>query len=121
MGFERQDEGSVLAARNEDCEDHQVGVREQPALGLFSGCPRGAGDGAEVFAARQVAQVLAADSGQAGDFFFGEDFLTRLDGDHYLYLPSRRLRSRSGFVKTASCCKERKYRARTLPFRHSAF
>src|SRR6266478_5398404 len=44
-----------------------------------------------MFAARQVAQMFGADAGQAGDFFLCEDFLTRLDGDHYL--PSISLRS----------------------------
>jgi hypothetical protein len=27
--------------------------------------------------------MFAADAGQSGDLFLGEDFLTRLDGDHF--------------------------------------
>ena len=34
------------------------------------------------YAEAQVAQMFAADAGQAGNFFLGEDFLTRLDSDH---------------------------------------
>ena len=30
--------------------------------------------------------MIAADTGQAGDFLLGEGFLTRLDGDHFLPL-----------------------------------
>jgi hypothetical protein len=55
-------------------------------IGLFPGTRCGAGDGTQVFAARQDAQMVAADTSQAGDFLFGEDFLTRLDGDHFLPL-----------------------------------
>jgi hypothetical protein len=55
-------------------------------IGLLPGTRGGARDRTQVFAARQVAQMVAADTGQAGDFLFGEDFLTRLDGDHFLPL-----------------------------------
>jgi len=55
-------------------------------IGLLPGTRGGARDRTQVFAARQVAQMVAADPGQAGDFLFGEDFLTRLDGDHFLPL-----------------------------------
>jgi hypothetical protein len=57
-------------------------------IGLFPGTRGDSRDGTQVFAARQVAQMVAADTGQAGDFLFGEDFLTRLDGDHFLPLSS---------------------------------
>ena len=76
----------MVTARNEDCEDHQVGAGEQSALGLVFGTRCGVGDGTQVFAARQVAQMVAANAGQAGDLFLGEDFLTRLDCDHFLPL-----------------------------------
>jgi hypothetical protein len=76
-----QDETLVVTTRNKDCEDHQVGVREQQAACLVPANPRGARQGTQVFAAGQVAQMFAADAGQAGDLFLGEDFLTRLDGD----------------------------------------
>jgi hypothetical protein len=55
-------------------------------IGLVPGTRCGSRDGTQVFAACQVAQMVAADTGQAGDFLFGEDFLTRLDGDHFLPL-----------------------------------
>jgi hypothetical protein len=75
---------SMVTARNKDCEDHQVGIGEQPLFCLFSSGFRGARDGAQVFAVRQTAKMLKADPGQSGDFFLSEDLLTRLDGDHFL-------------------------------------
>ena len=72
-----------MTARNKDCEDHQVGIGEQPSFRLFSGGFRGAHDGAQVLAARKAAKMIEADPGQSGDFFLSEDLLTRLDGDHF--------------------------------------
>ena len=73
----------MVTARNKDRENHQVGVREQPAFSLLSGSFRHARTGAKVLAAGNAVEMFAADAGQTGDFFFGEDFLTRLDGDHF--------------------------------------
>jgi len=73
---------------------------------LLPGTRGDARDRTQVFAARKVAQMIAADTGQAGDFLFGEDFLTRLDGDHFL--PLARV---SAAIKQASqiimqeCCR----------------
>jgi hypothetical protein len=73
---------SVVTTGNQDGENHQVGVGEHPALGMLSGFDSSAHDRTQVFAASQVAQVFAADAGQARDLFLREDFLTRLDGNH---------------------------------------
>jgi hypothetical protein len=58
-----------------------------------------------VFVARQVAQMVATDTGQAGDFLFGEDFLTRLDGDHFLPLSrvSVPIKQTSRMIMQESC------------------
>src|ERR1700730_6189293 len=73
---------SVVTTGNKDGENHQVGVGEHPALGMLSGRDSSAHDRTQVFAASQVAQVFAADAGQARNLFLSEDFLTRLDGNH---------------------------------------
>jgi hypothetical protein len=72
----------VLTARNKDGENHQVRIRKEQTPCRVSGVRSGARDGTQVFAARQVAQMLAADAGQPGNFFFGENCLTRLYSDH---------------------------------------
>jgi hypothetical protein len=59
--------------------DHQIRAAEYPFFGPRGG---GAGERAEVFVSGEAAEVLAADAGEAGDFFLGEDFLARLDSDH---------------------------------------
>jgi len=72
----------MLAAGKQGDEDAQIRVGEQPAFRLPS---RGAGsahDGAEVFTAGHIAKVLGADSRQAGNFVFGENFLSGFDSDH---------------------------------------
>ncbi len=56
----------------------------EPLLDLLTGrfrSPRD-NDKAQVLCARKGVQVLQADSGQAGDFFVGKEFLARLDPDH---------------------------------------
>jgi hypothetical protein len=55
-------------------------------IGLLPCTRCGTRDRTQVFAARQDAQMVAADTREAGDFLFGEDFLTRLNGDHFLPL-----------------------------------
>jgi len=74
-------------------------------IGLFPGTRGGAGDGTQVFAASQVAQMVAADTCQAGDFLFGEDFLTRFDGDHFLPLSrvSAPIKQTSRIIMQESC------------------
>jgi len=75
-------------------------------IGLLPCTRCGTRDRTQVFAARQDAQMVAADTREAGDFLFGEDFLTRLNGDHFL--PLARV---SAAIKQASqiimqeCCR----------------
>jgi hypothetical protein len=75
---------SVLAARNKDSKNHQVGVRKQQAICTLSGALGGTRDGAQMFFPRQVAKMFVTDTGQPGDLVLGEKFFTRLDGDHCL-------------------------------------
>jgi len=72
----------VLAAGVDDGENHQIGVGEQPIFDASAGGSRHARELAEVAIAREAAQVLAADAGQAGDFVLSEDFLARPNSDH---------------------------------------
>ena len=72
--------GSVLAARAEDGQNHQVGMGEKPLVGLVPGGFGRADQKSQVAAARQGTQVLQADSGQPGNLLLGEDLLARLDG-----------------------------------------
>jgi len=72
--------GSVLAARAEDRQNHQVGMGEKPLVGLVPGGLGRADQKSQVAAARQSMQVLQADSGQPGNLLLGEDLLARLDG-----------------------------------------
>jgi hypothetical protein len=62
-------------ARVKQVHDHEVGVAKNQFLG--ADC-----EGSEMFGLGQSAQMLGADSGQGGDFFFGENLLARLYPDH---------------------------------------
>ncbi len=65
-----------MAARIQYGEDHQVGIREQPFFSLLTGRFRGAGEEAEVFAARGAVQVFQANAGQPGNLIGGKELLT---------------------------------------------
>jgi len=66
----------MRAAREKRREHHQVRQREQPLLRLCTGCFRRPCDHAQVTAAREIMQVLHANSRQAGYFRVREDLLT---------------------------------------------
>jgi hypothetical protein len=72
----------VLAAGKQRGEDAQIRIGEQPAFRLASGGSSSAHDGAEMPAAGHVAEVLGADSRQAGNFILCEKLLRRFDSDH---------------------------------------
>jgi len=55
-----------------------------------------------MFAAREVAQMFAADTSQARDFFFREGFLARLDGNHGLSSISSPYAIAETFVKNCA-------------------
>jgi hypothetical protein len=63
-------------------QDHQVAESKQPLVGLLTGSFRGAGDEAQVAAAREIVEVVHADARKTRHFRIGEDFLTRFDSDH---------------------------------------
>lgn len=74
----------VLAAGKEDGQDIQIGIGEQPAVGMLSGRLRGADNGPEMLAAGHAMKVVQANPGKAGDFFVCEESLTGFDSDHNL-------------------------------------
>jgi hypothetical protein len=72
----------MFAAGKKGSEYAQIRVGKQPPFSLLSGSFCSPYDGTKVFAASNSVKVLHADSGQTGNFFVGEDLLTRFDGDH---------------------------------------
>ena len=70
----------VLAARAKNSQNHQIGMAEKPLIGLVSGGLGGTHQESQMAASRQGMQVFQADSGQPGNFLFGEDLLARLNG-----------------------------------------
>jgi len=62
-------------------ENHQVGIREKPALGTRSAYG-GAGHRSEVLFSSEVTEILARDASETGDFSFSEVLLARLNSDH---------------------------------------
>jgi hypothetical protein len=64
-------------------EDAQVRVGEQPAFCLPTGGSGGAHNGPEAFAAGHGTKMLCADPRQAGNFVFGENFLSGFNNDHF--------------------------------------
>jgi hypothetical protein len=80
----------VLAAGLEDCKDHQIRIREQPLLGLRFGSFGRARQFPKVFVLGKGTKVILADACQPGNLVFREEFLARLDSDHFsrLSVPS---------------------------------
>jgi hypothetical protein len=74
----------VLAAGKQGGEYTQIRIREQPAFRLTSDGPGSAYHRAEMFAAGNGAKMFGADSREAGNFIFGEDFLSGFNSDHSL-------------------------------------
>jgi hypothetical protein len=74
----------MIAARLQDGDNHQVGIREKPLFGFDAGGFGCAGNGAQVLIAREAAQVIDADPGESYDFVFREHFLAGLDAHHFL-------------------------------------
>lgn len=71
----------MLAAGVKDGQDHQVGIGEQPFLGLRTGGLRGASDKSEVLAARKALEVIEANSGEPGDLIRCKQLLAGFDRD----------------------------------------
>ena len=73
----------MFAARVKRGQDAQVGIREEPAFSLAADHLSGAHERAEVFAPRDGAKMLDADSRQCGNFVFGEGFFGGFDCNHF--------------------------------------
>ena len=82
------------AAGEQRNQNHQIGQREQPLVRLCACGLSCAREKTQVTPAREIVQVLRADSRQAGNFRFGKDFLARLYGNHLM--ASLILRSAAG-------------------------
>jgi hypothetical protein len=95
----------VFAARMDDGQDVQIGIRKQPAFRVLS---RGSGDTndrAQALAARDTVKMLEADSREPGNFFIREKLLTRFYGDHVLitrFRPACGLSGQTGFLKNCA-------------------
>lgn len=72
----------VRALGKEGDQDHQVGQRKQPLVGLNACALRGASNESKVTALCEIVHMLDANASEVGDFSVGEDFLTRFDGNH---------------------------------------
>jgi hypothetical protein len=72
----------MLAARVQNREDHEIRIREKQLFGARTGGLGRAGQFAEVPIAGQSAEMVQANSGQAGNFVFGEELLARFDSHH---------------------------------------
>ena len=75
----------MRAARKQRNQHHEIGKRKEPLIRLLPGRLSRARDKAQVAAFREVADVVDADSGQAGDFCVGKNLLARFDGNHGLF------------------------------------
>lgn len=86
--------GLVLAARAEHVEDHQLGVGEKPTFGFAARSFRRTNQRTKMLGLRQRAQMLPANSRQARDFLFGEEFLARRNA-RQVFRPFSELRSQA--------------------------
>ena len=72
----------MLAAREQNGEDHQVRIREEPLLRTRA-CRFGRADElSEVLVLGEGVQMIEADPREARHFVFGENLLARFDRDH---------------------------------------
>jgi hypothetical protein len=74
----------VGAAREQSDKHHQVRQGKQPLVRLLACRFRGARDEAQMAALRKIANVIDANSSQAGNFRVGKDLLARFYCNHGL-------------------------------------
>jgi len=77
-------ENLVGAARKQRHQHHEVGQCKQPLVGLLAGRFRSPRDKTQMAALRKIANVIHADTSQAGNFRVGKNLLARFYGDHGL-------------------------------------
>ena len=74
--------GLMIATRMKNCDNQEVGIREQPLFG-FGACRfGGSGDGTQMLVPSEAAKMIEAYARQSGYFVFGEDLLAGLDAYH---------------------------------------
>jgi hypothetical protein len=72
----------MIATRMKNCDNQEVGIREQP-LFSFGACRFGSsGNGTQMLVSSEAAKMIEAYARQRGYFVFGEDLLARLDAYH---------------------------------------
>jgi len=79
----------MLAARMQNREDHQIGIREKPLLGFGAGSFGYPGKLAKVLVECQGAQVVEADPGEPDHLVLGKELLAGLYPNHPCRLPNR--------------------------------
>lgn len=84
----------VLAARMQDREDHQIGIREKPLLGFGARGGGYPGKLAKVLVECESAQVVQADSREPDHLVLGKELLAGLDPNHSCRLPNRSMLKR---------------------------
>jgi hypothetical protein len=84
----------VLAARMQNRENHQIGIREKPLLGSGSRGFGRPGKLAEMLVECESAQVVEADSGEPDHLVLGKELLARLYPNHSRSLPDRSMLKR---------------------------
>jgi hypothetical protein len=83
-GLTRRGGVLVRAAGEQRNQNHQIGQRKQPLVGLRACGFRCACKKTQVTPAREVVQMLHADSRQAGNFGFCKYFLTGFYRNHLM-------------------------------------
>src|SRR5580693_1197580 len=72
----------VRATREQRNQHHQVRQREQPLIGLNSGCFRCACNEPKMAALGEIVQVVHTNSREISHLIIGKDFLASFDGNH---------------------------------------
>src|SRR5882757_137757 len=84
----------VLAARMQNREDHQIGIREKPLFGFGASGFGYPGKLAEMLVESESAQVVEADSGKPDHLVLGKELLAGLYPNHSCRLPNRSMLKR---------------------------
>ena len=74
--------GLMIATRMKNCDNQEVGIREQPLFGFGASGFGGTGDRTQMLVSRDTAKMVQAYARQGRYFGFGEDLLARLDTYH---------------------------------------
>jgi hypothetical protein len=76
----------MIATWVKNCENHEIGIGEQPLFGFGASGFGGTGDRTQMLVSRDTAKMVQANARQGAYFSFGEDLLARFDAYHALPL-----------------------------------